>query len=102
MKNYIFLVLIFIVGYCMIQSTEASEIQIPDTAIRLRVIASSNSTRDQEVKLKVKSKLESQAYKLLDGVTSIDLARRIISDNLDNIEAEIQGVFFSSRSRDTK
>ena len=81
----------------MIQSTEASEIQIPDTAIRLRVIASSNSTRDQEVKLKVKSKLESQAYKLLDGVTSIDLARRIISDNLDNIEAEIQGVLEEER-----
>lgn len=92
MKNYIFLLLIFIIIYCMIQSTEASGIQIPDTAIRLRVIPNSNSTRDQEVKLKVKSELEKEAYELLNGVTSIDLARRIISDNLDNIEDDIEKV----------
>lgn len=76
----------------MIQSTEAAEIQIPDAAIRLRVIPNSNSTRDQEVKLKVKSELEREAYELLDGVTSVDLARRIISDNLDNIEAGIERI----------
>ena len=92
MKRYIFLLLIFIVAYCMIQSTEAAEIKIPDTAIRIRVVPNSNSLRDQEIKQKVRKELESQAYELLDGVTSISLARRIISDNLDNIEEEIQSI----------
>lgn len=92
MKNYIFLLIMFIFVYCMIQSTEATELQIPDTAIRLRVIPNSNSTRDQEVKLKVKSALESETYKLLEGVTSVDLARRIITNNLDNIEDGIRNV----------
>lgn len=90
MKNYIFILIMFIFVYCMIQSTEATELQIPDTAIRLRVIPNSNSTSDQEVKLKVKSVLESETYQLLNGVTSVDLARRIITDNLDNIEAVIE------------
>lgn len=90
MKNYIFILIMFIFVYCMIQSTEATELQIPDTAIRLRVIPNSNSTRDQEVKLKVKSVLESETYELLNGVTSVDIARHIITDNLDNIEAGIQ------------
>lgn len=92
MKKYIFLLLIFIIGYCMIQSTEAESIQIPDVAIRLRVIPNSNSTRDQEVKLKVKSELENTTYELLNGITSIDLARNIISNNLDTIEDGIEQI----------
>lgn len=92
MKNYIFLLLIFMVVYCMIQSTEAAEIKIPDTAIRFRVIPNSNTTRDQEIKQKVRRELESQAYELLDGVTSIDLARRIISNNLDSIDDGIERI----------
>lgn len=92
MKNYIFLLLIFVSVYCMIQSTEAAGIQIPKTAIRLRVIPNSNSPHDQEVKLKVKSVLEKETYELLEGVTSVDLARHIIRDNLDNIDAGIEKV----------
>lgn len=92
MKKFIFLLLIFIIGYCMIQSTEAEGIQIPDSAIRLRVIPNSNSTRDQEVKLKVKTELENTTYELLNGVTSINKARMIISNNLDSIETGIERV----------
>ena len=92
MKNYIFLLLIFVSVYCMIQSTEAAGIQIPKTAIRLRVIPNSNNAHDQEVKLKVKSVLEKETYELLEGVTSVDLARHIIRDNLDNIDAGIEKV----------
>jgi len=92
MKRFIFLLLIFIIGYCMIQSTEVEGIQIPDSAIRLRVIPNSNSSRDQEVKLKVKTELENTTYKLLNGVTSINKARTIISNNLDSIEKGIERV----------
>lgn len=97
MKNYIVFLLIFVILYCMIQSTEAIGIKIPDAAIRLRVIPNSNSTRDQEIKLKVRSELEKETAELLEGVTSVDLARRIINDNLDNIEEGIEKVLLKEQ-----
>ena len=92
MKKFIFLLSIFLVGYCMTQSIEAEDIKIPDSAIRLRVVPNSNSSRDQEVKLKVKAELEETTYQLLDGITSIDTARNIINSNLDSIEKGIKSV----------
>lgn len=92
MKSYILLLFMFILMYCMIQSTEASGIKIPESAIRLRVIPNSNSIYDQEIKLKVKNELERETYELLDGVTSINLARKILSNNLDSIESGIEKI----------
>lgn len=92
MKKYGLLIIIFIIGYCMIQSKEAASVQIPDSAIRLRVIPSSNSIRDQEVKMIVKNELENQTYKLLDGITSIESARQILENNLSNIDKEIRDI----------
>lgn len=97
MKNYIFLLLIFVIIYCMIQNTDASVVQIPDTAIRLRVIPNSNSMQDQEIKQKVKSELERKTSELLKDVTSVDLARRIISDNLDEIELGVRNILLEEK-----
>ncbi len=92
MKNLTIIIAILIAGYLLVQPTEAEEITIPKEAIRLRVIPNSNSVRDQEVKSKVKTTLEEETYELLEGVTSINVARQIINSNLDNIEKEIQNV----------
>lgn len=92
MKKITVILILIIIGYFLIQPTEAQEIEIPSEAIRLRVIPNSNSVRDQQVKLKVKSTLEKTTYELLEGVTSISLARQIINNNLSLIEKEIQNV----------
>lgn len=90
MKKYLLVCLIFLAGYCMIQKAEASEVQIPANAIRIRVIPNSNSIYDQEIKNKVKKTLENSTYSLLENVNSIDEARNIIEENLANIELSIQ------------
>ena len=92
MKKYGFIMLIFLAGYCIIQSKEATSVQIPDAAIRLRVIPNSNSIRDQEVKKLVKDKLETVTYALLDDITSIESARQILKNHLGTIDKEIQNV----------
>ena len=77
--------------------TDTSGIKIPSEAIRLRVIPNSNSIRDQEVKMKVKNELENTTANLLNGVTSINVAREIINNNLDNIESNIQKILLDEQ-----
>ena len=58
MKKAIFLFIGIIVIYMIIGNVMATNDIIPDEAIRIRVIANSNSEYDQEIKLKVKETLE--------------------------------------------
>lgn len=56
---------------------------IPDEAIRLRVLANSNSNYDQMVKDKVKNELQGDIYSLLHDVKNINEARKIIKTNFE-------------------
>ena len=60
---------------------------IADKVIRFHVIANSDSTFDQALKLKVRDKIIEYITPLIDNSKNIDESRKIISDNLDNIEA---------------
>jgi len=62
---------------------------IPDDAIRIRVIANSNSEYDQKIKEKVKVTIESDMYKLLNNTMDLDDARNIINNNLIKVEKNI-------------
>lgn len=90
MKKYVIVCLLFLFGYCMIQHYEAEAIQIPSTAIRLRVIPNSNSIYDQEIKMQVKKTLEENIYNLFKNVTNVTDARNIIEENLEKIKAEVE------------
>ena len=63
MKKIVIIILVIVLGYYLMQTGEATE--IPDEAIRLRVIANSDSEYDQEIKMKVSEKLQSRLYNLL-------------------------------------
>ena len=63
---------------------------IPDDAIRLRVLANSNSEYDQEIKRTVSEKIQIKMYNLLKDTKEVDEARRIINRNMDHIEKEIK------------
>ena len=89
MKRAIFLFLGIIVIYILIGNVVASNDIIPDDAIRIRVIANSNSDYDQEIKLKVKERLEYDMYNILKHTTDLTEARELISDNLDKVESNI-------------
>lgn len=66
---------------------------IPDTAIRLRVIPNSNSSLDQNMKLKVKDYLEKNTYLLLKDEEDITTARETIKQNIPIIEQNISQIF---------
>ena len=89
MKKAIFMILGILITYILIGNVIATNNLIPDDAIRIRVIANSNSEYDQQVKNKVKDTLEYDMYNILKNTTDLDEARKLISSNLDNVEKNI-------------
>ncbi len=65
----------------------AKEIIIPEDAIRLRVIANSNTPYDQYIKTKIRDRLQIEVYNLLKDVDTIDEARKIITSHLNKLDA---------------
>ena len=88
MKKHILIGIIFVLIMASIKALGVQKI-IPDEAIRLRVIANSNSKRDQEIKIKVKNHLQGSMFELLKETKGIDEARRIINNNLGVIDNQI-------------
>lgn len=54
------------------------------------MIANSDSDIDQNIKIKIKDDVEQEVYKLIANVDNIDEARKIIDNNLNNIEKVIK------------
>lgn len=65
------------------------KIIIPKEAIRIRVIANSNSEYDQEIKNNVKDIVEDELYYLLKDTYDIEKARLLINDDLNNLDNKI-------------
>ena len=65
-------------------------IVIPKEAIRVRVIANSNSDYDQNIKNEVKNDVEDKMYNLLKDTRDINTARNIINNNLYNIDNSVE------------
>lgn len=89
----IILVLTLIVSLLIYNVNKEDTITIPDTAIRLRVIPNSNSALDQNMKQKVKSYLEQNTYELLKDENDIEEARKLIQQNIPEIENNINKIF---------
>lgn len=95
MKKIIFIVITVIVAFLVYVNVNASvdEIVIPDAAIRVRVIANSNSIHDQNMKMKVKERIEKSISPLLVSVENVNEARKIISNSIDNLENDVEVLF---------
>lgn len=89
MKKTLF-VLGLILAIYMIIGVKAEElVEIPDDAIRIRVIANSNSEYDQEKKSEIRKEVQLYMQNLLKDVKNIEEARTIISNNLNNLNKNI-------------
>lgn len=86
MKKIIGLFAIFLI---IATNVKADNFVIPNDAIRLRVIANSNSEYDQDIKMKVKNLVEYKMYNLLKDTRGVNRAREIIRSNINNIKSEI-------------
>jgi len=95
MKKIILIILTIIVAFIVYVNVnaEVGEIVIPEAAIRVRVIANSNSINDQSMKMKVKAMIEKNISPLLVGIDNVEEARTIIRDNIDMLESDIEAFF---------
>lgn len=92
MKRKIFFIILglIIIG---VYSQNQTELSIPDSSIRLRVIPNSNNSKDINIKEQVKDYLETDVYTLLKDTNNIESARNIINKNLPKIEVNIDNIF---------
>lgn len=89
MKKFILMILCLLVIICVYK--KENEIKIPDSAIRFRVLANSNSNEDQKLKEEVRDKMQKELYYLLKDTTDITAARKLIKNdmvNFDNIVSD--------------
>ena len=86
-------ILTIITSFLIYNTIKEQEIIIPDTSIRLRVIPNSNSILDQNMKNKVKQYLEKNTYTLLENANDISTARKIINNNVSNLDIAISDIF---------
>ena len=65
----------------------ANQQVIPDEAIRLRILANSNSNEDQTVKRSIRDEVNESINGWVADLTSIEDSRHVIKSHLDEIEA---------------
>lgn len=89
---FIFIVFVlFVVQVREVQSVKTLQ-AIPDEAIRLRILANSDSDKDQKVKYIVRDQVNAYITELVQYIDHIDEARRVIAANIPEIENIIEKV----------
>lgn len=92
MKKTVSVFILIMITYMVIGNVVATNNIIPEEAIRIRIIANSNSEYDQKIKMKVKEKVEHDMYNLLRDVTDLNEVRQIIKNNLNKVETNIDTI----------
>lgn len=83
------IIILFILTIIITVNKEKKKFIIPDEALRIRVIASSNSLDDQLLKTKVKNNVETELYALLKDTTSYSDAKKILENNTEIINTKV-------------
>lgn len=89
MKKTLFVLGLIIATYMIIGVKAEELVEIPDNAIRIRVIGNSDSEYDQEKKQEIRKEVQLYMQNLLKEAKNIEEARTIINDNLNNINKNI-------------
>lgn len=100
MKKLIIIFLSCLSLYVFFNKTNEKEmVKIPDSAIRFRVLANSNSPRDQKIKEDVRNRMQNELYNLLKSTRDINVARVLINDKItyfnDIVAEEIKDAGYS-------
>lgn len=83
-KVFVFILMLLLVVSVYKKSNDS--VKIPDSAIRFRILANSNSPRDQKIKEDIRDKMQKELYSLLQNSKSIDASRKIINSNMSNFD----------------
>ncbi len=97
MKNYLIICsIIIIILTITMKKYETTDIIIPQEAIRFRVIANSNSSEDQNIKLNVKNNLTKTIDELIADSNNIDDTRKLLIQNKNVIENSVKNTLISN------
>lgn len=77
---------LFLVTIFFIFTNKEDEILIPSNAIRFRVVANSNTLKDQTEKKNIKKSVEKKVYDLINTASNTDEVRYILKNNLQEID----------------
>ena len=91
MKKFILSIIIIITVVII----NRNNIVIPDEAIRVRVIANSNSSLDQSLKKEVAYNVEDELYYLLKDVRNVESARNLVKENMSKIDKRVSDTLLS-------
>lgn len=89
MKKTILVLGIILIIYMVIGVKAEELVEIPDEAIRIRVIGNSNSEYDQEKKQEIRKEVQLYMQNLLKEAKTTDEARKIINNNLTNLNKNL-------------
>ena len=92
MKKTIGLIILMLISYSLIINVFQKQDLIPDEAIRLRILANSDSQADQLLKQEVRDKVQKELFLTLKDVKGIDEARNIIKTNIPKVESVVADV----------
>lgn len=84
MKRIVFLLFIIIIVIAI--NTRDKSLLIPKEAIRIRVIANSDSIEDQKIKSEIKKSISEYIYKELYDISNIEVAEEKILSQIENIK----------------
>ena len=93
MKKILIIISIILLFNIVTTNVNADSVMIPEEAIRFRVLANSNNVYDQEVKMDVAMSVQNEIYSLLKNQESISESRKIIKDNIPQIESVVEKIF---------
>lgn len=84
------IIILFLLTSLVLISNHEEELIIPNNAIRFRVIANSDNTKDQAQKLMIKENIEKEVYDLINGANNTSEVRNLIEDNMDTIKEIVE------------
>ncbi len=90
MKKILLVTMIIVIALVYNKSKDESIVIIPDNSLRFRLIASSSSLEDKIIKNEVKKEVEKEIATLLKNSNNINKSRKILNDNLENIEVIVE------------
>lgn len=96
MKKTVLIIGLILATYIVVGNTFSKKIIIPDEAIRVRVIANSNSTYDQDIKYKVKDIVKEDIRRLVSDTDSIVTFRNKVINNIAVFDRDINELLKSN------
>ena len=84
------IVILFVITILLCLTNNKQEVLIPSDAIRFRIIANSNSIKDQQEKLEIKTELEPVLTSILNNSSDLYSTKNSIMNKMDNIKRVIE------------